>query len=171
MTAGADLLESLSMMLDDKLDKRFGPFEERLKKLESASKELHSSAHKKFVDTGAAVTRQKSEAEIVRSNDLAVITTAFKGVETELKEVKAAVNTTKDAVDQKIVPAAQAAEKAANQANNKADAQNVSLDKIEENSNKLTKWYNHPGLKVLINSIVSAIGAYLAAGGKLPGCH
>jgi uncharacterized coiled-coil protein SlyX len=155
------------MMLDDKLDQRFGPIEARIEKLEDKS----SKAHKKFVDTGADVTRQKSEAEIVRSNDLKVITTAFKNVQEDLKEVKSAVTETKSAVDTKIVPAAQAAEKAANQANNKADAQNVSLDVIEKNSNKVAKWYNHPGLKVIINSIVSAIGAYLAAGGKLPGCH
>jgi hypothetical protein len=160
----ADLLQSISMMLDDKLDARLKPVQERLSTLESSS-------HKKFVDTGAAVVRQKSEAELTRNDDLAAIKMAFKKVEENSAAAKTAAEETKAAVTTSIVPAAKAAEKAANAANNKADAQNVSLDRIEQNSDKLTRWYNHPGLKVVINSIVSAIGAYLAAGGKLPGCH
>jgi hypothetical protein len=153
----ADLLQSISMMLDDKLDARLKPVQERLSTLESSS-------HKKFVDTGAAVVRQKSEAELTRNDDLAAIKMAFKKVEENSAAAKTAAEETKAAVTTSIVPAA-------NAANNKADAQNVSLDRIEQNSDKLTRWYNHPGLKVVINSIVSAIGAYLAAGGKLPGCH
>ena len=160
----ADLLEAMSMMLDDKLDTRFRPFDERLRKLETGS-------HKRHVDTEANIARTRSEADLTRSNDLSAITTAFEAMQTEVKETKQIATETNTAVKTALVPATKDAQRAANQASAKADATNVSLDNIENKTDKMAKWYNHPALKTIIQSIVSAIGAYLAAGGKLPGCE
>lgn len=107
----------------------------------------HSGVHR---EVRAEVSRAKTESLHDSERNM-------QAVAAWSDKVVGALNELRDQNAKTVVPAAKAAERAANQSRGAALAVSVDTESIEKNQRKQLAWWRHPALPIVLAAIVEAI--------------